>query len=181
VSAALALLLVLSLAAYHAWLYHSLNRQLEHALTDRDHARVRSLIREGANVDTWSWAGGTALFSAAAAGDLEFARELLDRGADVNAATKIGLTPVNAAIGMNSSVLPLLLDRGANPNSTDHHGITPLMWAASCRRIGAVSVLLKAGATVNVRDYSGKSALSYAADGGDPLVVRLIKSAGGRR
>ena len=52
----------------------------------------------------------------------------LARGANPNARTTYGDTPLHRAVlHMHVQSVRLLLDAGADPNSSDHHGETPLM------------------------------------------------------
>jgi len=59
----------------------------------------------------------TPLYYAVRRGHLEAARLLIERGADVNARTKLGLPLVAAAVKGKVEFIKLLLDQGANPNS----------------------------------------------------------------
>src|ERR1700761_2678219 len=71
--------------------------------------------------------GFTALLFAARSGDVESARLLLDRGADVNETAPDGSTPLLVSVASAQEAVPLhLLDRGASPNLVDGIGYGPL-------------------------------------------------------
>jgi ankyrin repeat protein len=72
-----------------------------------------------------------------------------------------------------------LLLPGTNPNEPDNSvvkGWTALMEAANSGNIEAVNVLLGAGASVNARTESGRTALDIALQGGKTQVVNLLRS-----
>jgi len=59
-------------------------------------------------------------------------------------------------------LLSLLLQAGANPNEIDASGNTPLMHAVWTANVAAVALLLKDDAKVDMRNYSGQTALISA-------------------
>ena len=89
---------------------------------------------------------------------------LLDRGADVGAATCDGLTPLQLVVGRmsggpegtGSELVDELLKRGADINVLDEDGNTVLHRAASELNVGAIAELLRHGADVNARNGSGR-------------------------
>jgi ankyrin repeat protein len=91
---------------------------------------VRALIGSGADVDTPSSSGVTALIFAAREGNLTGARLLLAAGASPNHVSKDGTTPLlMATVRGHWEVAGLLLEHGADPNAASA-GYTPLHWAA---------------------------------------------------
>lgn len=64
---------------------------------NEDAAKVRSLIAEGANVNTKGFFGITALIHASRKGHIEIVKILLDKGADVNAKDNDGNTALTEA------------------------------------------------------------------------------------
>jgi hypothetical protein len=104
-----------------------LDRELLDAASDGDAARVKELLRKGANVNARDESGHTPLHHAAYRGHAEVAELLLERGADVNARDKDGHTPLHwAAAEGYADVARLLLERGADPSIRDRDGRTPL-------------------------------------------------------
>ncbi len=131
-----------------------------------DRETVRTLLREGADVNAAQGDGMTALHWAAMHDDVEMAEMLLYAGASLRAATRVGAyTPLLVAGKYgNSAVIATLLRAGADANSTTANGTTPLMLAAASGDSGAVRVLLEAGAEVNTRESTyGQTALIFAA------------------
>lgn len=64
----------------------------------------------------------------------------------------LGQTPLHIAI-RSPSRLKALLDAGHDINVRDKNGITPLMYAAATNRLIAVSILIRRGADLFMRDY----------------------------
>lgn len=126
--------------------------------------------------------GGSALFWAAARGDLTIARALLTTEAPIGFGDPWGRTPLWAASRYGRlNVLKLLLDRGAsvewtNPrfgvNSWD--GTGPLWQAAAHGHIEAVSALLAAGASDTMNKKSRDGALGAACRAGHEAVVEYL-------
>ncbi|TFD93999.1 hypothetical protein E3T61_03095 [Cryobacterium lactosi] len=111
------------------------------------------------------------LASAAAYGQIDQVKSLLDEGADPNLVDMDGDTAlVHAARGGHLDVVGLLLESGADPN---HHGRngTPLTVAASGGQTDVVRVLVSSGALVDGR-FEGRTALMMATQQGDEALVR---------
>jgi hypothetical protein len=106
----------------------SLDEKLLDAVIEGDAARVRELLRKGANVNAKHGDyDSTPLHVAALWGHAEVARLLLDHGADVNSRSKDGWTPLHYAAAFGyADVARLLLERGADPSIKDDKGRTPL-------------------------------------------------------
>lgn len=134
---------------------------------------MRALLDAGANVNSRDKSGATALIWAA--GDPAKAELLIQKGADVNAQSGPGRTPlmVAATAAGNAATVKLLLDKGAKVDARDNlegipavptggGGGTALIDAARVGDLESVRLLLAHGADVNATDKRGGSALSEA-------------------
>lgn len=82
-----------------------------------------------------SWQGTTPLFWAAAAGHVNVARVLLEKGASAKVADRSGITPLHAAVqGGEPDLARLLIRHGASVHAKDVDGLTPVDWARSFER-----------------------------------------------
>jgi ankyrin repeat protein len=146
----------------------------------QDAASVRSLVREGFDVNAPQADGATALHWAAYYGNAELARFLLESGADHAAANRNGSTALwLAASRGDAGVIRELLDAGADANEALPLGRRPLMLAARAGSIDAVRALLDAGADPNAKEEErGTSALMQAADQGHADVITLLAENG---
>lgn len=158
-----------------------------------DLARVRQfLVRTPGAVKFTDGAGHTALHWACLdPKDIEIAQLLVAQGAEVNAATKEGTTPLHFAVDhCNLSAMTLLLDHGANPNAAVHDSIDPLKngctafhllipgWEDDAQKITGIKLLLSHGAEINRQNARGETPLGVAASLSTPAVIRGLLAAG---
>ena len=121
---------------------------------------------------------GTTL-SAAANGDLEKVKNLIDKGTDVNAQDKDWATPLHrAAENGHREVAELLIAAGANVNAKTRTAWTPLHYALSEGHEDVAELLIAKGAEMNARSDPGWTPLHYAVSGGHVAVVELLVSKG---
>lgn len=156
--------------------------RLADAAAQDDIDAVRALLAQHADVNAAQNDGATALHWAAMKGDLEMVHLLLESGANVKAATRIGsLTPLFlAASNGSAAVIDELLRAGADAtalNSTN--GTTALMKAAAAGSAESVKLLLDHGAAVNATEPGhDQNALMFAAAANRPAVIRVLASRG---
>jgi ankyrin repeat protein len=127
---------------------------------------LRTLLKEGADVNSAQGDGMTALHWAAMKDNVELAEMLLYAGANVKATTRMGAyTPLMlAAKNGNGSMVQALVKGGADVNATTSTGVTPLMLASQSGSAAAVETLIKAGAEVNAKEQvRDETALMFAA------------------
>jgi ankyrin repeat protein len=165
---------------------------MEAAYAGKD-AVVYVLLARGANVSIKDSDGLTALHRAAAGpfghGSVQ---ALLDGGADPNARSANGETPLAAALLLPLSdssteflapnyllTIKELLDHGADVNAAYGRGLTPLMRAAIGGNSQVVHLLLDRGANARAVSYEGKTADAYALQHHNREIARIIKEGGG--
>jgi len=145
------------------------------AVKNVDREAVRSLLKQGANVNATQADGATALHWASYRDDLESADLLIRNGANVNARNDLGATPLWAACQNGSeSMVGRLLTAGANPNAALLLGETPVMVAARSGSPAVVELLAAQGANVNARAARGQTALMWAVAQKHPEVVKVL-------
>ena len=144
-----------------------------------DREAVRSLLKQGANVNATQADGTTALHWASYRDDLESADLLIRSGANVNARNDLGATPLWAACQNGSeSMVGRLLTAGANPNAALLLGETPVMVGARSGSPAVVELLAAKGANVNARAARGQTALMWAVAQKHPEVVKVLLANG---
>ncbi|MGK7886781.1 MAG: ankyrin repeat domain-containing protein [Crocosphaera sp.] len=93
---------------------------------------------------------------------------LINHGADVNAKTKYGYTPLYvASVWDRKDIVELLINHGADVNVRTQDGFTPLHGAVIGNRKEIVELLINHGSDVN-------TALYYAVDSGKKEIVELL-------
>jgi len=115
------------------------------------------------------------LIRAAAAGDLEAARQAIDKGAKADAAASNMTALQAAAYYGHQEIVDLLIGRGAEINKKDDEaGTTPLMAAIVGGEPEIADLLVKGGADVNLKTKDGVSALFCAVGIEHPGLVSLL-------
>jgi ankyrin repeat protein len=151
------------------------------AAQSRDLATVRTLLKQGADVNAAQGDGMTALHWAALNGETELASMLLYAGANTRAMTRLGgYLPLHLAAQSGAApIVELLLTAGADVSVRTSTGATALMLASASGNVSAVNVLLGRGAEVNaIENAHGQTALMFAAAGGRVDVVRTLLARG---
>jgi ankyrin repeat protein len=153
----------------------------EPELSDRFYQAIRAgnlvalkALTRNENVNARDKRGATPLMYAAAFGNIQEMKLLLDAGADVNARSTSGATALIWAAGepLRSR---MLIERGADVNAQSRQGRTPLMAAA--RREGAadlVRLMLAKGADITAKDIQDDTALTLASRTGDLETIKLL-------
>ena len=92
--------------------------------------------------------------------DLKKVTWALNLGADVNAKTNDGSTPLHW-VG-SAVVAKLLIESGADVQAVNDWGFTPLHWASWGGHTETVNLLIEAGADVNAKGWNGETPLYWA-------------------
>ena len=118
---------------------------------------------------------------AAKRGDLVTTRDLIAKGANVNAkVNEAGRTALILATERGYiEIVKLLLDKGVDVNTRYNAGQTALMIASYQGYIEIVRALIAKGADVNARDFLGDTPTTLAAEKNHEEVYRFLISKGG--
>lgn len=146
-----------------------------------DKFKLDANIDNGVAASAGTFKGVPALHFVIKSGDVAFARELIERGANVNAQSD-GLTALHVA--PSAECVQMLLERGANVNARLTKdvapflkGATPLHFAAHHNRTEATAALLQAaGVKVNLKDSAHATPLHLAAAGKEQIARALIQA-----
>ncbi|KAK3399886.1 ankyrin repeat-containing domain protein [Sordaria brevicollis] len=140
---------------------------------------VKVLCSHGANPNLPDETGHMPLHQAVHNVHLAAARQLLDCGADINAATKSGRTPLYLAIAKRSTdIVSLLCERGAVINRCVGDS-TPLLAAITAGCTDIARVLIQAGAAdPNLSGGKGNFPLLMAAALGNEELVEMLLAHG---
>lgn len=150
------------------------------AVIAQNQSAVLSLLTFGADVDSASANGKSALAWASGLRNSDMAQLLIEEGADPMTQTQSRkLVPLEEAAASGcSSVVHMLRRCGVDMNYRDGEGWAALHWAAEQGHESIVSDLLGYGADLNAFSSYGTSPLHCAANGGHHNIVKLFLGAG---
>lgn len=142
---------------------------------------VGKLIKKGISVNVRNDVGAIMLMAACGCYRVEMVAYLLQIGADVNLRTNDGESALHSATRLppclpelQRDCIRLLLSNGAEVNIQSKTGITPLMHAAWFGCLLSVVELLKAGASLKIKDAKGRTALDLARLKNNNDVVKVL-------
>jgi hypothetical protein len=164
----------------------SLHSDIEEAVLRADATKLQTLLRaqpaeitKAALRSSSAPTGYTVLHAAASssfADKCALIKPLVEHGADVNAATPSGDTPLLLAVVLgHRSCVVALLAAGANPNQVGSHDVSPLDAAATRGDVEIVALLLARGADPKHKAAAGSSSVDLATS---PAVVTFLALCG---
>ncbi|WP_260287586.1 ankyrin repeat domain-containing protein [Peribacillus aracenensis] len=158
-----------------------MNEQLIQAVARNETDRIRSLIEQGADLNTQDSEGRTATMIATYNNDVETAKILIEAGADVNIQDDMKNSPfLYAGAEGYIDILKLAIEAGADPSITNRYGGTALIPASEHGYIEVIKELLtKTDIDVNHVNDLGWTALLEAiilnnGDGKQQETVKLL-------
>ena len=146
-----------------------------------DLEKLRSLLAQGADVDSALGDGMTGLHWAARGGNADIAELLITSGANLEATTRIGAnTPLHvAAKAGRGHVVATLVEAGSDANAITTTGAAPLHFAAASGSVAAVVALLQHDAVADPREPRwGQTPLMFAAAAGRTEIVAVLLESG---
>jgi len=149
----------------------------------QDEALFEVLAAGGADIDSRSNQGVTALMVAATSGNVAALNSLISMSADLEIKDYDGFTPLFHVVQSSEEnndvigVIDLLINGKCNVNAKDISGATPLMHAALGGKHRMAGRLIDAGASMDATDSVGWTALHFAArsEGGVNVAELLIE------
>lgn len=156
------------------------------AVLSNDFALAKTAL-ETASVDTSSNNDNlTPLMVSANHSKPEMVAFLIANGADVNAKSASGMTPLMLAMNPNSEhtqgIVTQLIEAGADINAQSEGGNTALMEAAHKGMLRQVMTLIVAGANLDLQNKFGETALIVGSmKDGEPGVIKALLMAGANK
>jgi ankyrin repeat protein len=152
---------------------------LANAIFHKHSTIAEALLQHGARPDFVDSTGKNGAVYAAANGETEILRIILDSGDEVVAALDAqyahDLTLLMWAAGYgNTAAVSLLISRGARFDLTDDRGKTALMMAAENGHAEVVRFLIESGADSDIRDRDGRTARDLSEIAGQSETARIL-------
>lgn len=136
---------------------------------------VRTLLKQGVDIDEINSEGFTSLQLAAQAGNVKITDILIVNGANLDIQSRNGATPLILAISNDqSSLAEYLILAGASLNIQDNNGYAPLYWAIFKHNTKIAELLIKKGTDVNIKSKTGDAPLHLAARLKEEGIARFL-------
>ncbi|MCX7830015.1 MAG: ankyrin repeat domain-containing protein [Acidobacteria bacterium] len=144
---------------------------------------VKLLVQKNADIHQKNYLDFTPMFSAAINGSIDCLRFFIEeKGMDVNAKDKIGMTPLIRTCYQEKQQLEIvkyLVEKGANINEKCQGKYRALHYAAMRGHNDIVDFLLQNKANVNAKSAFGETALDLALKNKRILAAKIIRKFGG--
>lgn len=160
---------LLSIESLQAMSYkekEDLNEKMRNAAYSKNLVEFQECLKKGADINSKSFSGGTALTDAAWKQDLQMVEYLIENGADINVPGQFNCTALRIAVGnLNLKMVKYLVEHGANINKGDEEA-TPLLLAIRIvnklyEKLEIIKYLIEHGAYLLLND-NGKTTLEAA-------------------
>ena len=137
---------------------------IHHAILANSKELLQVVIEKGADLNATNKKNVTALMIACRRGNIDAVSELMNAGADLNIEDGLGATCIHHAVGEGCSkkFLQAIIDHGVDVNAANKEKVTALMTACLVRNIGAINILINAGADPNSADVYGRTWIHHA-------------------
>ncbi|XP_009464487.1 PREDICTED: DNA-binding protein RFXANK [Nipponia nippon] len=141
-------------------------------------SQLKEHLQKGENlVNKPDERGFTPLIWAAAFGEIETVRHLLEWGADPHALAKERESALSlASMGGYTDIVIMLLERNVDINIYDWNGGTPLLYAVRGNHVKCVEALLARGADLTTEADSGYTPMDLAVALGHKKVQQVIEN-----
>lgn len=174
-------LLVAAAVGYYIYRTEYLPSELRVAATEGDLNRVQELLSRGVDVNRpLGSKSNSVLNRAIEGGNAAVVAAVLDAGADPNAISETGMTPLFFATFFgNPAIVQLLIKHGARTDVVEErHRNTALLTAVRKGHVEAVDALIKAGADPNQGREWGDAPLCRARSAGRSDIALILEQAG---
>jgi ankyrin repeat protein len=167
-------------------IHYAIRPQLLEKRPDKPEQRVavvKALLKAGVQPDSLSASRWRPLHEAVASGNPGMVDLLLQEGADANAVTHAGRTPLHLSSSPNSlEIGKLLVKHGAKVDLEDRHRqLQPIHYAAKRGELELVAFLLQTGAKVDAADGSYRlQTIHHAASAGQVAMVKFLLDQGAK-
>jgi hypothetical protein len=142
--------------------------------------RLISVLKDiGISINEADNYGNSPLHVALLAGESEYARSLINQGADLNIKNNLELSPLHLAVFLNNDeVTQHLINNGAEINIKGNSGYTPLHIAAEMNHLAIAKDLLFKGAKTSIKTNQKLTPKSIAKIQGNYEMYKLIGKKG---
>ncbi len=154
----------------------SLNNQLIEASNNGNLAEVKSLVKQGADVNYKDDIGRSAIY--VGCWRLDIVKFLIDAGADVNTRYDSNTILMEASYNGDISIVRYIIKQGGDIHLKNHRGTTALLEATRGGYLDIIEFLVNQGADVNTADHNYFTPLKWTiTESGDMDTIRyLVKS-----
>jgi ankyrin repeat protein len=146
------------------------------ACSNKDPQTVGEFLKKGASLELTDMNDGwTALHYASQSGCHECTKQLIDKGANIEARTNVDETPLHlAATNNNHEVLRMLIEKQAKIEARTYKGETALHLSTENNHIEVIKFLIENSANIEAQTDKDETALHIAVKHNSLEVVKLL-------
>jgi len=144
------------------------------AADKEDYENIKSLLKQGADINRRNFQGFLPFMIACEQGKINMVKFLFENGAKINKVNNRRVPLMLACQKENIKLIKFLLDNGADINLVEQYGFMALVYACERENLTMIKLLIERGININQENTYGDTALLYACKRKDVELIKFL-------